>query len=122
MSPQQALAKIQLNPNEATRMDFMLAISYLHERLSEVEDKLSARSRAFIPPSPSEVTEYAKTIKFELDGQNFCDFYEARNWQVGKVKMNSWKACVRTWKTRRNETPAKPQARLPDNLRTDHGL
>ena len=51
------------------------------------------------PPTPEEVSEYAKTIGFALDGQYFCDHYEARGWKYnGGVKMVSWKAAVRTWK------------------------
>ncbi|MBE3142912.1 MAG: hypothetical protein IMZ61_03195 [Planctomycetes bacterium] len=51
------------------------------------------------PPTPDEVTEYAKSIGFVLDGQYFCDHYEARGWKYnGGVRMASWKAAVRTWK------------------------
>jgi hypothetical protein len=27
----------------------------------------------------------------------FVDFYESKNWMVGKNKMKDWKASVRTW-------------------------
>lgn len=123
MTPQQAFSKVQFNPNEATRVEFMLAMSYLHERLNEVERVLGERNRAFTPPTAQEVEEYAKTIKFDLSGQAFCDYYEARNWMLGKTKMKSWKAAIRTWKSRRDNDPTqKPTGRTPDNLRDDHGL
>lgn len=58
----------------------------------------------FIKPVPSEVTEYAKTIGFALDGSDFCNFYEARGWKLsGNIPMKSWKAAVRTWKTRQKD-------------------
>ena len=57
----------------------------------------------FCPPQPDEVTKYAASINFALDGTHFCDFYEARGWLIGKNKMMSWKAAVRTWKARRSE-------------------
>lgn len=123
MTPQQAFSKVQFNPNEATRVEFMLAMSYLHERLNQVEQTLHERTRAFAPPTPQEVQEYAKSIKFDLQGQTFCDYYEARNWMLGKSKMKSWKAAIRTWKTRRDNDPVqKTTGRVPDNLRDDHGL
>jgi hypothetical protein len=54
----------------------------------------------FRPPSSFEVSEYAKTIGFELNGRDFVDFYQAKGWMIGKNKMKDWKASVRTWKKR----------------------
>ena len=123
MTPQEAFLKVQSNPNGATRVEFMQAMLYLSERLCVVETTLADRNRAFKPPTAEEVEEYAKSIKFDLQGSAFCDYYEARNWQLGKVKMKSWKSCIRTWKNRRDqENKPKPAGRLPDNLRSDHGL
>lgn len=113
-----AIARIQIDPNAATRRDYMEAISFLSERLSIVENTLADRNRSFKPPTPEEVTEYAKSIKFALDGQKFCDWYEARNWMLGKTKMKSWKAAVRTWKRGDEEkAAAQPVAPIPHNLR-----
>lgn len=118
MTTQEAFQKVQKDPNFATRGDFALAMLYLSERLCVVEQKLADRTRAFTPPQPNEVTEYAKTIGFRLDGQKFCDHYESRGWLIGKTKMKSWKAAVRTWKS----YDTQPTGRVPDNMRTDHGL
>jgi len=53
----------------------------------------------FQKPTSEEVSEYAKSIDFILDGQVFLDFYEARGWKYkGGVAMKDWKAAVRTWK------------------------
>jgi hypothetical protein len=52
----------------------------------------------FIKPTSKEVTDYAKEINFNLDGEYFCDFNEARGWLVSKNPMKDWKAAVRTWK------------------------
>lgn len=60
----------------------------------------------FTPPTPQEVTEYAKSIEFNLDGHVFCDYYISKGWVVGKSKMQDWKASVRTWKSKEN--PKKP--------------
>lgn len=51
-----------------------------------------------IPPTPEEVTAYSASIGYPLDGASFCDSYEAKGWQVGKVKMKNWQAAVRNWK------------------------
>jgi hypothetical protein len=58
-------------------------------------------------PTPQEVTDYALSVGFKLDGEAFCDFYAAKGWVIGKSPMKDWQAAVRTWK--RRET-TKPQA------------
>ena len=52
----------------------------------------------FIKPTAQEVNAYAKSIDFNLDGEYFCDWNEARGWTYGKNKIKDWKAVVRTWK------------------------
>jgi len=91
----------------ATDLTAYSAIVYLHQRLEEVESRLADRNRAFKPPAPEEVAAYAATITFSLDGATFCDYYATRNWCVGKIKMKDWKACVRTWKSRRAQDVPK---------------
>jgi len=61
---------------------------------------VSAKTKAGtnIPPSPEEVTAYSASIGYPLDGQAFCDSYEAKGWLVGKVKMKNWQAAIRNWK------------------------
>ncbi len=121
MTPQEAFIKVQSDPNAATRGDFALAMLYLSERLCVAEKTLADRTRIFVPPTPKEVEEYAKTIKFVVDGRKFCDYYETRGWMIGKSKMKSWKAALRTWKSNDDSQP-KTTGRIPDNLRNDHGL
>lgn len=63
----------------------------------------------FVKPTPSEVEDYAKQIAFSVSGSYFCDFYEARGWMAGKVKMRDWRAAVRTWKQRQGESQKPPR-------------
>ena len=55
-------------------------------------------NKKFVKPTPKEVSDYAKEINFNLDGEYFCDWNEARGWLVSKNPMKDWKAAVRTWK------------------------
>ena len=57
----------------------------------------------FQVPKPKEVDEYAQSINFKIDGSHFCDYYETRGWMMGKTKMKSWKAAVRTWRRNGNQ-------------------
>lgn len=59
--------------------------------------------KKFVQPTPEEVTEYATSIGFALDGHEFCDHYIGNGWMVGKTHMKDWQATVRTWK-HRNKT------------------
>lgn len=66
-------------------------------------------------PSPEEVIEYALSLNFKLDGQQFCDYYESKGWVVGRSPMKSWKASVRLWKStsHRFGTPI-PSYKVPE--------
>ena len=88
----------------------------------EIEDAIKrhellyhARSSRFVPPTPEEVTGYAKGINFDLDGQHFIDFYESKGWMIGKNKMKDWKSAVRTWKkSHLGITPVKRKSYLDE--------
>jgi hypothetical protein len=56
--------------------------------------------KRFQKPEPQQVSEYAESIGFALDGEAFCDFYESKGWKIGQTPMKCWKAAVRTWKRR----------------------
>ena len=84
----------------------------LNERLEAIK-VLVGNSKGFIPPSVPEVTAYAKSIGFDIDGDKFYDFYQAKGWMIGKNKMRDWQAAVRTWKPAdlKVETPLEEMAR-----------
>lgn len=53
----------------------------------------------FIKPTAQEVTAYARTIGFKLDGEAFLAYYESRGWKLrAGVPVKDWKSCVITWK------------------------
>lgn len=56
--------------------------------------------KSFTPPTPEEVTEYAKAIGFpDIDAEYFCQRYAADDWHLANgKKMKSWKRSVVTWK------------------------
>jgi hypothetical protein len=62
-------------------------------------DREKKKSR-FAPPSLNELNNYIKENNYQIDGENFIDFYSSKGWMVGKNKMKDWKACVRTWARR----------------------
>ena len=58
----------------------------------------------FKKPTIDEVKNYCVLRKNNIDAEAFIDFYESKNWFVGKNKMKDWKACIRTWERRETKT------------------
>ena len=88
----------------------------------EKEKKRASKAR---PNSHIDVTEYAKSIQFDLDGEYFIDYNDQRGWKLkGGQDIKDWKACVRTWKKNgannaiNKQSPAKTGA---DNLKERYG-
>jgi hypothetical protein len=66
----------------------------------------------FRPPSVADVASYCGERSYSVDAEMFVDFYQSKNWMVGKSKMKDWQAAVRTWA--RKNIPPKKKERLPD--------
>lgn len=66
--------------------------------------KVAAKRAAFVAPSPQEVKDYISEKGYTVDAQRFIDFYEAKGWMIGKNKMKDWRAAVRTWARRPDQT------------------
>ena len=62
----------------------------------------------FSPPTVEEVSAYCKERKNGVDPQRFVDFYASKGWKVGQNPMRDWKAAVRTWEQRDNNTVQAP--------------
>ena len=58
--------------------------------------------------------EYCASGNFDIkfgEHQRFYDFYESKNWYVGKNKMKDWKAAVRNWLSKHKKDPVTPKQR-----------
>lgn len=66
-------------------------------------------------PTAAQVTEYAKSIGYQLDGQTFVDKYEATGWTLGGSPIRDWKAMVRRWK-------AQDEKRAPEKNEKIHNF
>lgn len=67
----------------------------------EEDNNRAAKPPRFIPPNVQDVRAYCLERGNNVDPDNFWDFYQAKNWMVGKNKMKDWKAAVRTWERNR---------------------
>lgn len=73
-----------------------------NKELNNKEYKENAK-RKFSKPTLEEINQYCLERNNGINAEAFYDFYESKDWYVGKNKMKDWKACVRTWE-RREET------------------
>ena len=65
----------------------------------------SNKKALFKKPTLDEVKNYCILRKNNIEAESFIDFYESKDWLIGKNKMKNWKACVRTWESREKKNP-----------------
>lgn len=54
--------------------------------------------RSFLPPSRQDIEAYCHEKNYCMDTQLFIDYYDARDWTLGKgQKMSNWKSAVNAW-------------------------
>ena len=85
----------------------------------------SNNKRRFKKPTIEEISNYCIERKNNIDAETFYDFYESKDWKIGKNKMKAWKACVRTWEKRNTNKPqgiSKIHQHLQKNLNVKEKL
>ena len=65
----------------------------------------SNKKALFKKPTINDVKNYCNLRNNNIDAEAFYDFYESKDWKIGKNKMKDWKACVRTWERRETKKP-----------------
>lgn len=75
---------------------------YKERKEQREKEVVVEKAPRFCPPTVDEVKAYCLAKHYTIDAENFCDFYESKGWFVGKNKMKSWQAAVRTWQRRPN--------------------
>tara|TARA_R110002012_G_scaffold46573_3_gene122966 strand:- start:479 stop:1081 length:603 start_codon:yes stop_codon:yes gene_type:complete len=68
----------------------------------------------FKKPSLDDVKNYCILRNNNIDADAFIDFYESKNWMIGKNKMKCWKASLRTWE--RRETKKQTMSKLDSQI------
>ena len=65
--------------------------------------------KKFVKPTIEEIEEYCESRNNGINANAFYDFYESKDWMVGKNKMKDWKACIRTWEQRQPRKEEQPE-------------
>ena len=69
-------------------------------------EKVKKPQKKFAPPTQDEVLAYfteSKYIDFKAQAEKFFNFYESKNWMVGKNKMAKWTAAAGNWNAERKK-------------------
>ena len=62
-------------------------------------------SSRFQKPTIEEIRQYCLEKGYNVDAEQFFNFYESKGWVVGKSPMKNWRAAVCTWNKREKEIP-----------------
>lgn len=65
--------------------------------------KESNKNKHFVKPSIDQIRNYCDERSNGIDPEYFYDFYESKDWMIGKNKMKDWKSAVRTWEKNRKK-------------------
>jgi len=64
-------------------------------------------SSRFQKPTIEEIRQYCLGKGYNVDAEQFFNFYESKGWLVGKSPMKNWRAAVSTWNKREKEIPRR---------------
>ena len=84
------------------------ASDHTDKEKEEDKDNIGGKSKRFIPPALEEVTAYCKERNNGIDPVTWWNFYNSKNWMVGKNKMTTWKSAIVTWERKNGLTPTPP--------------
>jgi len=80
---------------------------------SDLDSNIIIKSKSakhnFKKPQKEEFAEYCKEINYSCDYHKFYDYYQSKDWMIGKTRMKDWKAAVRNWQ--RNDGEKNPGLR-----------
>ena len=58
------------------------------------------KRKNFVKPTDEEIAAYCKEKNYNVNAQQFFNYYESNGWKVGRNSMKSWQAAVQNWNTR----------------------
>jgi len=109
----------ELNPSSRVHQSVIKILDKYNlnssDETAEVVETVRKSVKRFSPPSSEEVESYCRERNNNVDSEAFCDFYASKNWMIGKNKMKDWKAAVRTWEKKdNNSNKSKVQGQIQE--------
>ena len=100
-------AKRYFKINEEQVINFLNNLSLKKVRTINKNKEIRITNKYFIKPTAEQIENYCKERNNNVDHNAFLDFYDSKDWKIGKNKMKDWKAAVRTWERREVKKPTK---------------
>ena len=107
-------AKQYFKINEEQVLQFLNNLSNNNLTTINKNKEIKITNKYFKKPKISEIENYCKERNNNIEPDAFWDFYESKNWFVGKSKMKCWKAAVRNWE--RRETKKQTMSKLDSQI------
>tara|TARA_R110002110_G_scaffold261846_1_gene477692 strand:+ start:1564 stop:2184 length:621 start_codon:yes stop_codon:yes gene_type:complete len=101
--------------NEQLVIKFLNNLSSTKHTTINKNKEIRITNKYFKKPTYSEVKDYCLERKNNVDAEAFWDFYESKDWFVGKSKMKCWKAAVRNWERGDKKKP-KTMSKLDSQI------
>lgn len=72
------------------------------QKLKPISKSKTTRNKQFKPPQVAEIFDYMLEKGMDYDAakkesKRLFDFYDSKNWMIGKNKMSKWKSAVSGW-------------------------
>ena len=97
-------AKQYFKINEQQVLQILNNLSAKNSTTINKNKEIKIINKYFKKPSILEVKNYCNERQNQIDEESFINFYDSKGWMVGKNKMKDWKAAIRTWEMRKNNT------------------
>lgn len=76
------------------------------------------KRKNFVKPTVEEIVAYCKEKNYNINAQQFFNYYESNGWKIGRNSMKSWQAAVQNWNIR-DKTNNKAAGTMWANNSTD---
>ena len=113
-------AKQYFKINEQQVLQILNNLSFKNSTTINKNKEIRITNKYFKKPTILEVKNYCILRKNNIDAEAFWDFYESKDWFVGKSKMKCWKSAVRNWERgdkKKPQTMSKIDAQLNEYLK-----
>ena len=90
-------AKQYFKINEEQVLQILNNFSIKKQTTINKNKEIRITNKYFKKPMIHQIEFYCKERKNNIDPEAFWDFYESKDWFVGKSKMKCWKSAVRNW-------------------------
>ena len=72
--------------------------------INDIRHSTNNVENTFTPPTLTELKSFITKEKLNISAETFIDFYNARNWCMGNIKISDWQAVARMWHRRQQES------------------